>query len=39
MLTIRPAQMKVFEQDVTRRFEDEMVAHNKDLSPRLVGIC
>lgn len=35
MLMIRPAQMKVFEQDATRRFENEMVAHSKRFSPRL----
>lgn len=38
MLMIRPAQMKVFEQDAMRRFEEEMVAHSKDFSPRLCEV-
>ena len=38
MLVIRPDQMKVFEQDATRRFEEEMVVHSKDFSPRLCEV-
>ena len=34
MLTIRAAQMKVFEADALRRFEDEMVAHCKTSTIR-----
>jgi hypothetical protein len=35
MLNIRPEQMAVFEKDGARRFEDEMLAHSKEFSPRL----
>ena len=38
MLVIRAEQMKVFEQAALRRFEDEMVAHSKDFSPRLCEV-
>jgi hypothetical protein len=35
MLNIRPEQMAIFEKDGARRFEDEMLAHSKEFSPRL----
>jgi hypothetical protein len=35
MLTVRTLQMKVFEQAVRLRFEDEMVAHSREFSPKL----
>jgi len=38
MLAIRTEQMKTFEQAAMRRFEDEMVEHSKDLSPRLCEV-
>lgn len=38
MLLIRPEQMKIFEQDAQRQFEDEMIAHSKDFSPRLCEV-
>lgn len=38
MLAIRAEQMKTFEQAAMRRFEDEMVVHSKDLSPRLCEV-
>ena len=34
-MVIRSEQIKAFEQDALRRFEDEMVRHSKDVSPRL----
>lgn len=38
MLVIRAEQMEVFEQAALRRFEDEMIAHSKDFSPRLCKV-
>lgn len=38
MLLIRVEQMKVFEQAAMRRFEDEMMVHSKDFSPRLCEV-
>lgn len=38
MLTVRTSQMKVFEQAARPHFEDEMVAHSKEFSPRLSEI-
>jgi hypothetical protein len=38
MLQIREEQMAVFEQAALRRFEDEMVVHSKDFSPRLCDV-
>lgn len=38
MLVVRAEQMKVFEQDALRRFEDEMVAHSKEFTPRLCEV-
>ncbi len=38
MLEIRPAQMKVFEEASLRRFEDEMVVHSTEFSPRLCEV-
>jgi len=38
MLVIRTEQMKTFEEAAMRRFEDEMVEHSKDLSPRLCEV-
>jgi hypothetical protein len=38
MLNIRPNQMKVFEEAALRRFEDEMVVHSKELTPRLCEV-
>lgn len=38
MLQMRPAQMKVFEEAALQRFEDEMVVHSKDFSPRLCEV-
>lgn len=38
MLTIRPAQMKVFKADALRKFEDEMVEHVK-ASPIRARLC
>lgn len=38
MLVVRAEQMKIFEQDALRRFEDEMVVHSKDFSPRLCEV-
>jgi hypothetical protein len=35
---IRAEQMRVFEQAARRRFEEEMVAHSKDFSPRLCEV-
>lgn len=37
-MRIRAEQMKVFEQDVRRRFEEEMVVHSKAFSPRLCEV-
>lgn len=38
MVAIRTEQMKVFEQAALRHFEDEMMAHSKDFSPRLCEV-
>lgn len=38
MLKIRPAQMKVFEEAALLRFEDEMVVHSKEFTPRLCEV-
>lgn len=38
MLTIRPQQMAAFEDAALLRFEDEMVAHSKDFSPKLTKV-
>jgi hypothetical protein len=38
MLTIREEQMSIFEQAAIQRFEDEMVIHSKEFSPRLCEI-
>ncbi len=35
MLSIRPAQMRVFEEAARRRFEDEMVIHSQEFTPEL----
>jgi hypothetical protein len=37
-MRIRADQMRVFEKDVARRFEDEMVMHSKAFSPRLCEV-
>jgi hypothetical protein len=37
-LVIRAAQMKVFEQTGRLRFEDQMVAHSRQFSPRLCEV-
>lgn len=38
MLTIRPQQMAAFEEAALLRFEDEMIAHSKDFSPKLTQV-
>jgi len=38
MLRIGASQLNAFEQASRRRFEDEMVAHSKDFSPRLCEV-
>ena len=38
MLKIRPTQMIVFEKASLRRFEDEMVVHSKEFTPRLYEV-
>lgn len=38
MLKVRKQQIEVFEQAALRNFEDEMVAHSKDFSPRLCEV-
>jgi hypothetical protein len=38
MLVIRPEQMKIFEENARRRFEDEMVAHTKGFAPQLANV-
>lgn len=38
MLIIRTEQMKVYEDDALRRFEDEMVVHSKEFTPRLCKV-
>jgi hypothetical protein len=38
MLMIRAEQMKTFEQAAMLRFEDEMVEHSKEISPRLCEV-
>lgn len=38
MLIIRDEQMKVFEQAALRNFEDEMVVHSKEFTPRLCEV-
>lgn len=38
MLAIRPEQMKVFEEAAMLRFEDEMVVHSREFSPKLCEV-
>lgn len=38
MLKIRPEQIKVFEANALRKFEDEMVGHSKEFTPRLCKV-
>jgi len=38
MLIIRKEQMKAFGNDALRRFEDEMVVHSKEFTPRLCKV-
>ena len=38
MIIIRAEQMKVFEQAARQAFEDKMMVHSKDFSPRLCGV-
>ena len=38
MLNIRPEQMEILEQGTRRRFEDEMVLHAREFSPRLAAV-
>ena len=38
MLVIRAEQMKVFERAALERFEDEMVVHSKEFTPRLCEV-
>jgi hypothetical protein len=38
MLTIRPQQMAAFEEAMLLRFEDEMVVHSKEFSPKLTEV-
>jgi len=38
MLTVRPQQMKIFEDAALRRFEDEMVVHSRGFSPKLCEV-
>lgn len=38
MLKVRPAQMTSFDEAAWRRFEDEMVAHSKEFTPRLCEV-
>ena len=38
MLVVRAEQMKAFEQAALRRFEDKMMEHSKDISPRLCEV-
>lgn len=38
MIIIREEQMKVFEDAALRRFEDEMVVHSKEFTPRLCKV-
>src|SRR5688572_16938045 len=38
MLQVRPAQMEVFDAAAMRPFEDEMVVHSKEFSPRLCEV-
>jgi len=38
MLKIRPEQMKAFEADALRKFEDEMVEHSKEFTPQLCKV-
>src|SRR5262245_22002667 len=38
MLVIRPGQMDAFEQSAYQQFEDEMMAHSKEFSPRLCEV-
>lgn len=35
MINIRPAQIKVFEDQALNRFENEMIVHSKEFSPEL----
>ena len=38
MIKVRSAQMKVFEDEALKRFENEMVLHSKEFSPRLCEV-
>jgi hypothetical protein len=38
MLTIRAAQMRAFEETARERFEDEMLHHSREFSPRLATV-
>ena len=38
MLTIRDAQMRAFEENARERFEDEMLRHSREFSPRLAAV-
>lgn len=38
MMIIRPDQLRTFEQIERTRFEDEMIAHSKEFSPRLSAV-
>ena len=38
MLNIRAEQMEVFERDALRRFEEEMISHSREFSPRLCEV-
>ena len=38
MFQVRAAQLKVFEEDARRRFENEMVLHSRKFSPRLCEV-
>lgn len=38
MLVVRAEQMTVFEQEALRRFEDEMVLHSREFTPRLCEV-
>ena len=38
MLTIRPTQIETFQDAAMRRFEDEMVEHSQEFSPRLCKV-
>jgi hypothetical protein len=38
VLEVRPDQMRVFEEAARRRFEDEMVVHSQEFSPKLCEV-